>query len=113
MPIRISYPANTLVLFTLILAVLGGIFFGLYSCGGYYWHIQVYWITALLFVISSIALKNQFLKTLTSKLLFQIIYLALFLASQSVAATFYPSAPESFSEFIRNFLITVEYGPCA
>lgn len=113
MPIKISHPADTLVLFTLLVAILGGVFFGLYSCGGYYWHIQAYWITALLFVIGSIALKNQLLNTLTSKLLFPIIYLALFLVSQSAAATFYPSTPESFSEFIRNFLITVEYGPCA
>ncbi|MBW0279696.1 hypothetical protein B4P00_17255 [Shewanella xiamenensis] len=113
MPIKITRPTNILVLFTLALAALGGIFFGLYSCGGYYWHIQAYWISALIFVVGSITLKNQVLNTLSSKLLFPIIYLVLFLASQSVAATFYPSAPESFSEFMRNFLITVEYGPCA
>ena len=113
MPIKISSPTNILVLFTLTLAVLGGIFFGLYSCGGYYWHIQAYWITALLLVIGSVMLKSKMLKTLRSKLLFPINYLALFFASQSIAATFYPSAPESFSDFMSNFLITVEYGPCA
>jgi hypothetical protein len=112
MPIKLSNVANALVLLTLTLAVLGGVFFGLFSCGGYIWHIQVYWAIALIFILGSMILKNKILNSMLSKILFPIFYLALFFISQSVAATFYPSAPENLSEFISNLFISLEYGPC-
>ncbi len=112
MSIELSRPSNILVLLSLAMAISGGVFFGLFSCGGYVWHIQAYWAAALLFITLSITVKNQLLNSIFAKLSFPVVFIILFWVVQSVAATFYPAAPESIAEFIRSLLLTLEYGPC-
>lgn len=96
----------------LILAALGGIYFGLFSCGGYAAHRQI--VCGLLAVATLIAviLPLQRASPVVSRVGVIAGVAATFIFCEALAAPFYLSQPESLSEFMRVFLSTIGRGPC-
>jgi hypothetical protein len=97
----------------IVFAILGGVFLGLFSCGGFVWHRQA--IIATLVVLTVAALVTRFSTRgfgLWRSAGFIILVVTCFFLSQATAAPFYPAAPASLSEFWQSFVRTLQYGPC-
>lgn len=97
---------------TLLIAGLGGIYFGLFSCGGIGWH-----RTAFLAGLAAAALIIPMPPALRrspklSRMAFLIGVFAIFHLFQLLAAPFYPRAPESWSEYFQLLRNTVAHGLC-
>lgn len=103
---------NALVIIAIAFACVGGVFFGLFSCGGYLWHGQLYWALAALFIVFALLSAGSLLGTWPRRIAFPFAFALIFIFCQSVAAPFYPTAPSSITEFSHNFLTTLKYGSC-
>ena len=85
---------------SIVLAILGGVFLGLFSCGGYVWQKQA--IGAAIVLLTLAALFARF--SIRGFTLWRIAgFVALvvvgFFVSEATAAPFYPVPPASLSEF--------------
>jgi hypothetical protein len=96
----------------ILLSLGGGVFFGLFSCGGYMWHQQLFLTVFLLFLLAFLVFPPAAFKHIFSKGLILILLIGSFFVVRAGASTFYPSAPESMQEFIEGFILGVKYGPC-
>lgn len=104
--------SKVVIAVTVLLALLGGVFFGLYSCGGYVWHQQIFTITFGGSVCLSVLLPSVVLRKFFTRITFSVVVVLLFLIVQAVAATFYPAPPGSWAKFSSSFLSHMEFGPC-
>ena len=102
-----------------IVSALGGVFFGLLSCGGYAWHKTVFDIIfyATLILCSilryrKLSTSKTKIKTLSILFVWVILIYSCYFVIQAAASTFYPDPPESLVDFWKRFLIGLEYGPC-
>ena len=98
---------------SVVFAIFGGVFLGLYSCGGYIWHRQA--IATTIVLLSLAALISRFWTRGFApwrSAWFVALVVGGFFVSEATAAPFYPAPPESLSEFLRSFVRTLEYGPC-
>jgi hypothetical protein len=98
---------------SVVIAILGGVFLGLFSCGGYVWHKQA--IAAAIVLLTLAALLARFATrgfALWRSGAFVAIVVGGFFVSEATAAPFYPAPPESLSEFWQSFVRTLQYGPC-
>jgi len=101
------------------IAVVGGIYFGLFSCGGYAWHKSLYnFVLMATIVICSIILwkkadkskgRGKLIATLT---IWIILVCATYTTCEAAAAAFYPDSPTSLTDFWSRFLIGLKNGPC-
>lgn len=96
----------------LAIASLGGVFFGLASCGGYIWHGQFFFGLLSVLVLIAVLSPSRLLGSWPRRLLFPFLVLTTYVLVEATAAPFYPSAPESASEFVRVFKRTIIDGPC-
>jgi len=96
----------------LCLAVLGGIYFGLFSCGGYVWHSQVFQAVFLGLLALATLLPPYSMKRIATRVCFAVGIVTVFAVMEAAAACFYPSAPVSLSEFFGSFLFHLKNGPC-
>jgi hypothetical protein len=93
-----------------LISILGGIWFGLFSCGGYVLHKQVmFW--------SLVAMAIMTMAILPFDKIWHRIALALglfitFHICRALAAPFYISDFDSFSGYISQVLYALENGPC-
>ena len=96
----------------LAVAVVGGIFLGLFSCGGYAWHKPAF--LALLVACTGAALffPASAARPLAARIGLVVLVGIGYLASQAAAAAFYPAAPASWSEFATRFASSLVHGPC-
>src|SRR5206468_12117791 len=99
-------------LVALLLAILGGVYFSLFSCGGYVWHRHVFFgaLGAAVLVAMFIPIFPN--KPVLGRLAGALGVSVAFVLSQAIAAPFYPAPPESWSKFISLFLYALERGPC-
>jgi hypothetical protein len=97
---------------SLLVAVLGGIFFGLFSCGGHSWHGTAFF--ALLGICTAAALYFPVSpgRPLAARVGLVLLIFFGYLTSRAAAAAFYPSAPESWSEFSSRFAASWFHGSC-
>ena len=96
----------------LVLAVAGGIYFGIASCGGYVWHKQAYFAALVVVSLGGLAVPLSQSHRLLSRALLIVGVVVGYFLSQAIAAPFYPSVPESWSMFISAFLRVLVSGPC-
>ena len=105
--------AQTLVILSLIIiAVVCGIYFGLFSCGGYIWYKQIFTVFFICFVIFVLFIPSARAYKLWKRIFFAVSVFIVFLLSQSVASAFYPNAPGSWAEFFQSFIQRMVHGPC-
>jgi len=91
-------------------ATLGGVYFGLFSCGGYVWHWTAFcWLLGISCIFTLAA--PSALSWPKRVGLFAIVIPAFFF-TEAVAAPFYPTVPSSFGDFLRLFVLTLKQGPC-
>src|ERR1700736_259047 len=94
-------------------AMLGGVFVGLFSCGGYAWHHQAIVVAITLVTAASLITRFRFRGFALWRCIgFIVLVVSSYFFSEADAAPFYPAPPASFSEFWRSFIQTLEYGPC-
>src|SRR5262245_50097909 len=87
----------------LAVAVLGGIFLGSFSCGGYAWHKPAF--LGLLAACTGAALfyPASAPRPLAARIGLVVLVGLAYLVSQAAAAAFYPAAPGSWSDFATRF----------
>lgn len=85
-----------------LLAVLGGLYFGLFSCGGYAWEWDAFLALAGIGAIAAVAAPRRV--SLFSR--FGLVFLAVvtFVLVQAAATPFYPSAPASLNNYVVEFV---------
>ena len=97
---------------TLTITTFAGIYFGLFSCGGYAWHKQAAIAVIALLALASLAPANTRSSVLTLNVAFVLSIPAAFVLAQAAASPFYPSPPASGSEYVQGVLRALELGPC-
>ena len=102
--------ATTLIGYAI--AILGGIWFGLFSCGGYAWHKWTFWYSlcaiAVVLLFFPIRPLPVTLRRIPAALgLFVVAFLV-----RSLVAAFYPGPPDSISSYISSVWLALTYGPC-
>ena len=95
-----------------VVALAGGAYFGLASCGGYSWHRHAF--LAGLSALVGIALLVPWSRSRPwmSRVAVMIGVVAAYVLSEATAAPFYPAAPETWASFSTTFVRTLVYGPC-
>jgi hypothetical protein len=105
-------PSNTLVWVSAIVVAIGAVYFGSASCGSYIWHRQAFGFLAAGLAIAAVALPSQALQALGLKAVFLFTLIAGYFVVEAAVAPFYPTSPQSLSEFASLFLQALEFGPC-
>jgi hypothetical protein len=103
---------EALVVAAFLVGASGGIYFGLFSCGGLAWHSKAYLLLATSLIVGAVCVSNRHLRSLRLRAVFPFVIFAVFQVSQAAAAAFYPSPPKSIGEFFRLWVFTLEHGPC-
>lgn len=94
------------------LVAVGGVFFGLFSCGGHEWHRQLFWTLLTPCLVLTVLAPAPILKRGLRRLIFVAFVLAGFVAVRGAASTFYPGPPASFTDFVRGTWLGITTGPC-
>ena len=98
--------------FAILLAIAGGLFFGLFSCGGYYWHSQAFTLAFSLSLLALFIFPPAKPKDRVRRVIFVAGAVTLFFVIRAGASAFYPAAPASWGEFFESFYRGLLYGPC-
>jgi hypothetical protein len=104
---------NVLVATASFVVVAGAIYFGLFSCGGYAWHKNAFGVVALGVCAAAVVVPSRLLHSLGRKVLFLLLLGACYFVFEAAAAPFYPSGPESFSQYIQAVLQFAQVGSCS
>ena len=103
---------NSLAMLTIMCAAGGGVFFGLFSCGGKAWQHQAFLWIMLCGVLLSILVSGDLLRSWGRRGTFLVFVILVFVFFQALTAPFYPSAPSSPTEYGRRVFRVLESGPC-
>jgi hypothetical protein len=99
-----------LTLIFLSFAAAGGIYFGLFSCGGYRWHWHVFLgIGAMLFAWVALAPMKA---TVWHRLWPLALAPLVFVLAQAASTPFYPDLPQHVSEYASRFIGAFQHGAC-
>jgi hypothetical protein len=94
------------------IAILGGVFFGLFSCGGYLWHQWVFLAILSAVVIIALLVPWRRKRPVLSRLTLLIVVIGANGAALGLSAPFYPAPPISIKDYGHRILLTLEYGAC-
>jgi hypothetical protein len=97
---------------SILLAIGGGVFFGLFSCGGYRWHSQAFIAVFSFSLLALITFQPAMPKDRAIRVILGAGAVALFFVVRAGASAFYPDAPGSWGEFFERFYLGLLYGPC-
>lgn len=93
-------------------SVIGGAYWGLFSCGAYVWHFRLYVGMAIAVTGLAILLPSRTGPSLTRATALPLIVLASFAMSEALVSPFYADSPDTLSEYGRLVLLTLRTGPC-
>jgi len=110
--LRLAALGNLVVLLCLGSVLLGALYFGIASCGGYIWHRHAFVGFSVGMAIMAVAGSSTILPSLKVKIGFLIALPLLYVFVESAVAPFYPGPPSSPSEYWAAFTQAVQYGPC-
>lgn len=95
-----------------LLALLGGIYFGLFSCGGYAWHKTVFAWVLFAATVMWLLLRRTKQQPAVFRILVVLLVPLAFVIAEAASAPFYPAIPDSVGTFVRSLFRALEYGPC-
>lgn len=104
--------SNFATVVALLVAATGGIFFGLFSCGGYVWHGQLFMSIVVPVTLIAVLVPGTFLRSWQRRVLFPFAVLITYILFQAASGPFWPAPPESAAQYFDGFLKTLEFGPC-
>ena len=93
-------------------AVVGGAFFGMFSCGGQRWHLIAFQVVLGALVVTAMAVPLFRDRPKASRAFVLALVVLGYFVAQAAVAPFYPSTPESVTSFGQRFMQVLEYGPC-
>jgi hypothetical protein len=103
---------NYLPFFCIFLAVEGGAYFGLFSCGGYAVVREIFDLVFFVSVVGVTFYGRGVLSSAPRRVAFFVGTLALFDVALATSSAFYPGPPTSVAEFIQAFLNGLFHGAC-
>lgn len=109
-----SIPANgfkALTIFALLLAALGGVWFGLFSCGGYVWHHQLMHWTLGALIAAMLFCPPRQAASLGRRATLALAVVGTFLIVRALTAPFYPVFP-GVGDYFRQVGLAPATGPC-
>lgn len=109
---KIQATADGFAVAALAAALVGGIYFGLFSCGGLVWEKTLFACLTAAVTLMAIGAPAPTISRWTRRIAFPFTVFALFWLCQAIAAPFYPAEPSSLSMFVSLFLGALEHGPC-
>ncbi len=104
--------SNIAPITTVIFICISGVFFGLFSCGGYIWHSQLFYVVAIVLLLITLAYPANFINKWYKKLSLIFLLPVIYLLFQASSGAFYPSSPNSLIEFMQLFWQGLLYGVC-
>jgi len=105
-------PGTIALTVTILIAIIGGIYIGQFSCGGYLVVENIFddlFHTALIFLV---LIKSKSIVTFLYSLFYVGISFGLFFIARAGSGAFYPSIPSNLNEFIKNFKEILLYDIC-
>jgi hypothetical protein len=102
---------KALAIFALLLATLGGIWFGLFSCGSYVWHHRVmHWTLGALVAALLLCPPRQAAST-GHRAALALAVVGTFFVVRALTAPFYPALP-GVGDYFRQVGLALATGPC-
>lgn len=95
----------------LFLGVIGGVYFGLFSCGGYAWHKQAFLTVFFGALLLGTALPPYSVRRIGVRVLAFLGIVTAFAVTEATTACFYPDSPTSWIQFRGEFIYHLENGP--
>ena len=92
--------------------LLGALYFGLASCGGYLWKKQAFLAISTALYVAALSFPSSLLHSVGRKLAFAIGLPPLYIVLESATAPFYPQPPNSLAGYGAIFLQALKFGPC-
>lgn len=92
------------------LAVLGGLYSGLFSCGGHVWAWDAYLVVATASAVAVATVRRQ--APVVPRLGVVGLAIVVFVLVQAAAGPFYPSAPSSLTDYGVGFIRVLRSGAC-
>jgi len=96
----------------IVLAVAGGMYFGLFSCGGFQWHKTAFPYVFIPVLLLILICRPYSMRHLLIRSLIVVTLCSSYTLVEASSAAFYPTNPGSAEEFWRLFLFHLENGPC-
>lgn len=93
-------------------ALLGGAYFGAFSCSGYAWHKEAFAVLLTIVAIAALLVPLHRQRPVQSRLIVLLGIPTAFVTAQAAAAPFYPALPDSLGGFLRAFMLALESGSC-
>jgi hypothetical protein len=107
-----SRAADACVFVSLLVAALGGVYFGLFSCGGFAWHKPAFFAVLVSMCAYAALRPSTLLPSTRSRAGFVVCVPAVYIILASASSAFYPSAPRSLDKFTALFLNALLLGAC-
>jgi hypothetical protein len=107
-----AHIGNVAAVAALLIAALGGIYFGFFSCGGYAWHREFFMLFTVLITLAAVLAPGKLLSSWQRRAIFPFAVLITYVLMESLSAPFYPAPPESMAGYFKQFVYALEHGPC-
>ena len=104
---------NTAVLSSIAMALASSLYLGLASCGAYLWHQQALYGINVAMYLAALASPGTLLPSRKHKFVFAISLPVVAVVLSAAAAPFYPSHPQSMTEYLATFLSALQFGACS
>jgi len=111
MPSIIANGFKAIVAAAFLVAVLGGVWRGVASCGGYVWHSQAMFAALAVAALSVVLVAPTHAPSLPRRVLLAIAIIGTFFTVRALSAPFYPGFP-GFGEYVRQVGVALSTGPC-
>lgn len=102
---------RALVTVAFLVAVLGGIWRGVASCGGYVWHSQAMAAALVVTALSLVLFASPHAPSFPRRAFLAVAVIGTFFAVRAMSAPFYPAFP-GFGDYFRQAGLALSTGPC-
>jgi hypothetical protein len=102
---------KALVAAAFVVAVLGGVWRGVASCGGYVWHGQAMLAALAVTAVSLLLFASNHAPPFPRRAFLAVAVIGTFFAVRALSAPFYPAFP-GLNDYFRQVGVALSTGPC-